>query len=58
VTDLPLFDMEPLTFLSLSEADACRDCRRPVAGRWSRFAQGCTGGRFWVLCDDCIGAAA
>ena len=45
--------VEPLYFSDLMTADRCRDCRRPVAGRHTRCAQGCNEHGFWVMCDDC-----
>ena len=45
--------LPPLFYPDLLLATHCRDCHRPVAGRWTRCLQGgCEGGCF-VVCDDC-----
>lgn len=48
-----LFDLEPLIYPSLTEAANCRDCRRPIVGRWSRLRQGISEMGYWAQCDDC-----
>lgn len=45
--------LPPLFYPDLLTATHCRDCHRPVAGRWTRLLQGGGEHGFYVVCDRC-----
>lgn len=45
--------LPPLFYPDLLTATNCRDCHRPVVGRWTRLLQGGGPQGFYVVCDRC-----